>query len=60
MTLDELRKSNRPFALEKRFHAHRERYSDAGKISRAFLAADCEVRAHNAQPCDVTAFSEFD
>lgn len=60
MTLDELKKLNRPYDLEKRFHAHWRRYFDVGNIARAFLAAECQMRAYNAQICDVSTFNSYD
>ena len=60
MTLEELQKLNRRYKLHERFKAHRERYADAKNIARAFFAAECEVRAYNDVPCDVTSFRSGD
>lgn len=60
MTLEDLKKLNRPYELQKRFHDHWKRYFDASKTARAFLAAECEMRAYNAQECNVSTFNSFD
>jgi hypothetical protein len=58
MTLEDQR-LNRPFDLQKRFHAHCQRDLDAGKTARAFSAAECEVQAHNAQAGNVATFNSY-